>query len=123
MNSQLSDITKDRLMDASALPPDKPGTDENEQSAGPSTDEGQVSEGTDESELPEGPSRARYNFFVREALEETQRGGDLYRAMIFGTLANAEASALIAMDTETLGGLDYYRGLLEGFHSTSRPAE
>jgi hypothetical protein len=58
---------------------------------------------------------------VREALEETRGGGDLYRAMIFGTLANAEATALIAMDTETLGGLDY-AGLLEAIHSTSRPS-
>ena len=109
-------------MDASPLP-DNPGMDQNEQPAGPSTDQAQVSQGIHETERPEGPSRARYNFFVREALEETQEGRDLYRAMIFGTLANAEATALIAMDTETLGGLEYYRELLEAFHSTSQPAE
>ena len=75
---------------------------------GPSAEERQLpaDASTPESQVPEGPSRARYNFFVREALEETQNGGDLYRAMIFGTLANAEATALIAMDTETVGGLD-----------------
>jgi len=101
---------------------DNPGIDANEQPAGPSTAEGQVSGDTHERDLPEGPSRARYDFFVREALEETKAGGDLYRAMIFGTLANAEATALIAMDTESLGGLDY-RGLLESFRSTSRPTE
>jgi hypothetical protein len=38
--------------------------------------------------------------------------------MIFGTLANAEATALVAMDTETLGGLDY-SALLGAFHSAT----
>ena len=87
---------------------------------GPSPEESQrpADASTAESRVPEGPSRARYNFFVREALEETRNGGDLYRAMLFGTLANAEATALIAMDTETVGGLEY-RGLPEAFHSTS----
>ena len=103
---------------------ENPGIDKNKQpgDAGPGIDERQVFERAAEREVPEGPSRARYNFFVREALAETQGGADLYRAMIFGTLANAEATALIAMDTETLEGLDY-PGLLKAFHSTSAPAE
>src|SRR3954463_6224719 len=96
---------------------DNPGMDENERPAGPSMDERQGFPRADEREAPEGPSRARYNFFVREALKETQAGAALYKAMIFGTLASAEATALIAMDTETLDGLDNL-GLLKAFLST-----
>jgi hypothetical protein len=98
---------------------DDPGADKSEQPAspGPCMDQRKVKR-ADQHELPEGPSKARYNFFVRQALEETQAGADLYRAMIFGTLANAEATALVAMDTETLGGLDH-SALLEAFHSTT----